>query len=149
MPRCVRLQAAKALIMKDELHARRRVLIRMGYLQEDGVVTMKGRAAAEISSGHELVATEASIHPVLGDLCTLPTPTSPRLLARSDTKVEADRSLILTPMRPTLRSSSSLAPSMISRMSRWRRSSRALSAPSAPPRATPRSGRTFRGPSAH
>lgn len=51
-------QAAKALIMKDELHARTRVLVRLGFLDDARVVTLKGRAAAEVASADELVATE-------------------------------------------------------------------------------------------
>lgn len=51
-------KAAQSLILQSELKARRRVLRRLGYVDSDGVVTLKGRAAAEIQSADELVLTE-------------------------------------------------------------------------------------------
>ncbi len=52
------VKAAQNLILQAELKARRRVLRRLGYVDSDGVVTVKGRAAAEIQSADELVLTE-------------------------------------------------------------------------------------------
>ena len=52
------VKAAQSLILQSELKARRRVLRRLGYVDSDGVVTVKGRAAAEIQSADELVLTE-------------------------------------------------------------------------------------------
>ena len=52
------VKAAQNLILQSELKARRRVLRRLGYVDSDGVVTVKGRAAAEIQSADELVLTE-------------------------------------------------------------------------------------------
>ena len=52
------VKAAQNLILQAELKARRRVLRRLGYVDNDGVVTVKGRAAAEIQSADELVLTE-------------------------------------------------------------------------------------------
>lgn len=52
------VKAAQSLILQAELKARRRVLRRLGYVDSEGVVTVKGRAAAEIQSADELVLTE-------------------------------------------------------------------------------------------
>ena len=52
------VKAAQNLILQSELKARRRVLRRLGYVDSDGVVTVKGRAAAVIQSADELVLTE-------------------------------------------------------------------------------------------
>lgn len=51
-------RAAKSLIMREELSCRQRVLKRLGYVDESGVVTMKGRVACELATGDELVLTE-------------------------------------------------------------------------------------------
>ncbi|EFJ42378.1 hypothetical protein VOLCADRAFT_107315 [Volvox carteri f. nagariensis] len=51
-------KAATSLILKDELKARQRVLRRLTYVDEDGVVTVKGRLAAGLSCGDELVLCE-------------------------------------------------------------------------------------------
>jgi ATP-dependent RNA helicase DOB1 len=51
-------KAAQSLILKDELKARRRVLRRLGHVDSEGVVAVKGRVAAEIQSADELVLTE-------------------------------------------------------------------------------------------
>ncbi|KAI3427412.1 hypothetical protein D9Q98_010327 [Chlorella vulgaris] len=51
-------KAAAALICHEDLKARRRVLRRLQYTDDDGVVTLKGRFAAELSTGDELVLTE-------------------------------------------------------------------------------------------
>ena len=52
------VKSAQNLILQAELKARRRVLRRLGYVDSEGVVTVKGRAAAEIQSADELVLTE-------------------------------------------------------------------------------------------
>ncbi|KAI7836432.1 hypothetical protein COHA_009701 [Chlorella ohadii] len=52
------VKAAQALILHDDLKARKRVLGRLGYLDREGVVTLKGRFASELSTGDELVLTE-------------------------------------------------------------------------------------------
>jgi ATP-dependent RNA helicase DOB1 len=61
-------RAARSLVLRDELKARRRVLKRLGYLGEDGLVATKGRVAAEIASCDELVATELMFNGVFSDL---------------------------------------------------------------------------------
>ena len=45
-------------MLGDELRHRQRLLRRLGYLDSEGLVTVKGRVAAELSSGDELVLTE-------------------------------------------------------------------------------------------
>ena len=52
------VKAAQNLILQQELRARRRVLRKLGFVDSNGIVTMKGRAAAEIQSADELVLTE-------------------------------------------------------------------------------------------
>ena len=61
-------RAARSLVLRDELKARRRVLKRLGYLGEDGVVATKGRVAAEVASCDELVATEMMFNGVFSEL---------------------------------------------------------------------------------
>lgn len=45
---------------QDDLKARKRVLTRLGFVSEDGVVQLKGRLAAEITTCDELVARRPS-----------------------------------------------------------------------------------------
>lgn len=49
------VKAASSLVCGEELVHRTRVLRRLGYLTEDDIVTVKGRAAAELALGDELV----------------------------------------------------------------------------------------------
>lgn len=51
-----------------EYHQRVKVLQRIGYLERDQTVTMKGRVACEVNSGDELVATELIFGGVLAEL---------------------------------------------------------------------------------
>ena len=51
-------KAAAGLILRDELKHRNRLLRRMGYVSEEGVVMTKGRVACEMTTADELVATE-------------------------------------------------------------------------------------------
>ena len=46
------------MIKADVLKRMRRVLRRLGYVSEDGVVTQKGRCACELAGADELIATE-------------------------------------------------------------------------------------------
>ena len=48
----------QSLVLKDELKARMRVLRRLGYCDEEGLVSLKGRAAAEVQCADELVIAE-------------------------------------------------------------------------------------------
>lgn len=52
------VKSAQNLILIDELKARQRVLRRLGYVDDEELVTMKGRVAAEVQSADELVLTE-------------------------------------------------------------------------------------------
>lgn len=53
------LKAAQGLVLHEDLKARMRVLRRLGYIDAEGLVTAKGRVAAELNVGHdELVLTE-------------------------------------------------------------------------------------------
>ena len=53
-----RIKEVEAVLMKDELKARRRVLRRLGHLSDDGVIQNKGRVACELSTSDELLTTE-------------------------------------------------------------------------------------------
>ncbi|EIE21291.1 antiviral helicase [Coccomyxa subellipsoidea C-169] len=61
-------KSAASLILQQELKARRRVLRRLGYVDENGVVTLKGRVAATIQSADELVLTELIFNSGFKDL---------------------------------------------------------------------------------
>ena len=52
------LAGHRYLVMKDDLRAMRKVLKRLQYVDKDGVVTLKGRVACEITTTEELVVTE-------------------------------------------------------------------------------------------
>eukprot|EP01025_Chloroclados_australasicus_P024879 TRINITY_DN24936_c1_g1_i2.p2 TRINITY_DN24936_c1_g1~~TRINITY_DN24936_c1_g1_i2.p2 ORF type:complete len:452 (+),score=55.80 TRINITY_DN24936_c1_g1_i2:130-1485(+) len=62
------IQAAKDLILKDELRSRIRVLRRLGYLENEGVVTLKGQIVAGIQGGDELLIAELIMDGVFNDL---------------------------------------------------------------------------------
>ncbi|KAI3427058.1 hypothetical protein D9Q98_006998 [Chlorella vulgaris] len=57
-----------SLAQLPEYRQRVKVLQRMGYLERDQSVTMKGRVACEVNSGDELVATELIFSGLLADL---------------------------------------------------------------------------------
>ena len=59
---------SKDVILKDELRGMRRVLKRLGYVSEDDIIQTKGRVAAEISSGHEILLTELLFSGVFSNL---------------------------------------------------------------------------------
>ncbi|XP_053990393.1 exosome RNA helicase MTR4-like isoform X2 [Hylaeus volcanicus] len=52
------LELEKQLVMKDDLRAMRRVLKSLDYIDEKNLVSVKGRAACEVSSVDELVLCE-------------------------------------------------------------------------------------------
>ncbi|CAN8070872.1 unnamed protein product [Agarophyton chilense] len=52
------LKIAKGIILKDELKRMKRVLRRLGFINNEDVVEVKGRVACEINSANELVLTE-------------------------------------------------------------------------------------------
>lgn len=52
------IREARAIMHLDELKCRKRVLRRLGFINEDDVVQLKARVACEISTGDELVLSE-------------------------------------------------------------------------------------------
>eukprot|EP00884_Botryococcus_braunii_P015661 jgi/Botrbrau1/2779/Bobra.0164s0056.1 len=62
------VKAASNLILQDELKGRRRILRRLEYVDSEGIVTKKGRVAAEIQSADELVLTELFFSGALSEL---------------------------------------------------------------------------------
>lgn len=62
------VKSATGLILQEDLKSRRRVLRRLGFVDSDGLVTKKGRTAAEISTGDELVLCELIYEGVFGPL---------------------------------------------------------------------------------
>eukprot|EP00850_Spirogloea_muscicola_P021111 SM000237S08128 [mRNA] locus=s237:125280:131312:+ [translate_table: standard] len=56
------------LILKDELKSRRRVLRRLGYVNLEEVVQLKGRVACELTTADELTMTELIFGGVFQDL---------------------------------------------------------------------------------
>ena len=62
------VKAATGLILQEDLKSRRRVLRRLGFVDGEGLVTKKGRTAAEISTGDELVLCELIYGGMFGPL---------------------------------------------------------------------------------
>lgn len=50
--------ATSGLVLSDELKHRQRVLRRLGYVDAEGLISVKGRVAADLQTGDELVLTE-------------------------------------------------------------------------------------------
>lgn len=61
------LKASQTMVLKDDWKAMKRVLRRLGYIGE-GVIELKGRIAAEISTSDELLATELMLNGTFKDL---------------------------------------------------------------------------------
>lgn len=53
-----RIRSANSVLQMDEMKCRKRVLRRLGYVNEADVIEIKGRVACEISTGDELLLTE-------------------------------------------------------------------------------------------
>jgi ATP-dependent RNA helicase DOB1 len=64
------LKAAHGLVMKEDLKHMSRVLRRLNYLNEQGLVTIKGRVAAAINSGHDLVLVELMFNGSFAEMST-------------------------------------------------------------------------------
>ena len=63
------INSTNSIIQLDELKCRKRVLRRMGYIDDNDVIQTKGRVACEISiSGHELLLTEMIFQGVFNEL---------------------------------------------------------------------------------
>lgn len=62
------LKLAKGIILKEELKRMKRVLKRLGFVNSDGIVEVKGRLACEIHAADELVLTELLLGGSLNDM---------------------------------------------------------------------------------
>ncbi|KAL6782801.1 hypothetical protein ACKKBG_A08170 [Auxenochlorella protothecoides x Auxenochlorella symbiontica] len=80
------IKGAQSLVMLDELKQRKRILKRLEFISKEGVVTLKGRVASEISTGDELVLTELVFSGFFKELST------PQLCAILSCFVWQDRS---------------------------------------------------------
>ena len=63
-------KAAATMVAKDELKGRLRLLRRLGLLDKEGIVQLKGHIAAEVASADELVLTEMVFNGTFKDLTT-------------------------------------------------------------------------------
>uniref|UniRef100_A0A0N5A2L5 Superkiller viralicidic activity 2-like 2 n=1 Tax=Parastrongyloides trichosuri TaxID=131310 RepID=A0A0N5A2L5_PARTI len=63
-----KFKKAKSLLLEEELHKRVKVLRQMDFCSEDGIITLKGRVACEISAADELVLTEMIFGGVFANL---------------------------------------------------------------------------------
>ncbi|KXS11346.1 antiviral helicase [Gonapodya prolifera JEL478] len=62
------IEQTTSVLHMDELHARKRVLRRLGYSNDNDVIDVKGRVACELTTGDELVLTELILNGVFNDL---------------------------------------------------------------------------------
>lgn len=62
------IKAAKSLTMKDTLKKMKRVLRRLGHVDADNVIQLKGRVACEINTADALLITELIFNGVFNDL---------------------------------------------------------------------------------
>lgn len=63
-----KVKLGQGLIFKEELKRMKRVLRRLGFVTDDGVVEVKGRLACEVNSADELVITELMLGGALNDM---------------------------------------------------------------------------------
>lgn len=63
-----RIQATHDVLHMEELKARKRVLRRLAFTNQEDIVDMKGRVACEISTGDELLLTELIFNGVFNSL---------------------------------------------------------------------------------
>ena len=63
-----RIKTCQSLVMRDTLRKMKRVLRRLGAIDGDNVVQMKGRVACEINTADELLVTELVFNGVFNDL---------------------------------------------------------------------------------
>lgn len=62
------IDKARGLVLEDDLRARTRVLKRLGYVDDDHIISTKAKVAAEISTGDELVMCELLFNGAFGPL---------------------------------------------------------------------------------
>jgi ATP-dependent RNA helicase DOB1 len=53
-------KAAAGLVLSEELKARQRLLRRLGYVDDDGLITAKGRVAADLQVGQGVAGVRGS-----------------------------------------------------------------------------------------
>lgn len=63
-----KISVAHSIMQLDELKCRKRVLRRLGFINETDVIQMKARVACEISTGDELLLTELLFNRVFNEL---------------------------------------------------------------------------------
>lgn len=62
------IKESKALVLRDDLRRRRRVLRRLEFVGQDSVIQRKGRTACEVSTADELLVTEMIFNGQFNDL---------------------------------------------------------------------------------
>lgn len=62
------LEIARGIILKEELKRMKRVLRRLGFTDNEGIVQVKGRVACEVNTADELVITELLLGGNLNDM---------------------------------------------------------------------------------
>lgn len=62
------IQKAQGLVLEDDLRSRGRVLKRLGYVDDQNIISTKAKTAAEISTGDELVMCELLFSGAFGPL---------------------------------------------------------------------------------
>ncbi|KAJ3342487.1 ATP-dependent RNA helicase mtr4 [Gonapodya sp. JEL0774] len=62
------IEQTTSILHLDELQARKRVLRRLGYSNDNDVIDVKGRVACELTTGDELVLTELLLNGVFNEL---------------------------------------------------------------------------------
>lgn len=63
-----KIQTTHDVLQMEELKARKRVLRRLAFTNQEDIVDMKGRVACEISTGDELLLTELIFNGVFNSL---------------------------------------------------------------------------------
>merc|ERR1719265_2774971 len=62
------INQSRFMVMNDDLRAMRRVLRRLEFVDKDGVVSLKGRMACELTSADEVLMTEIVFQNVFADM---------------------------------------------------------------------------------
>ena len=65
------IKAAQGLVLVDDLKARRKVLRRLGFVDSEGVVTLKARAAQHSSSASHCFAPTAQCSTIHRSGCSV------------------------------------------------------------------------------
>eukprot|EP00743_Colponemidia_sp_Colp-15_P003213 GILK01003472.1.p1 GENE.GILK01003472.1~~GILK01003472.1.p1 ORF type:complete len:1034 (+),score=223.64 GILK01003472.1:50-3151(+) len=62
------MKANQTLVLKDDLKAMKRVLRRLGFVNKENIIQVKGRIACEISTSDELLITELMFNGVFNEM---------------------------------------------------------------------------------